>query len=287
MKTCDLHMHSTHSDGTLAPRELVIEACQKGLAAIAVTDHDTFSGTAEAKAAGAELGLRVLSGVEISVEYGSRTVHMLGYCFDSGVERLRSGLQELLRGRNERNRRIVGKLNDLGVAVTIEEIEREAGGKVVGRPHFANVLMKKGYVQDRQEAFDKYLAKGAAAYEERLRFSPADAVAMIRQAGGVAVLAHPKFIPLREGDTVEGVVRELAEVGLGGIECYYSLHSREETEQYLELARQYNLVATGGSDFHGSNKPNIQMGSGCGHLRVPIECADALEKLCANNSASA
>jgi predicted metal-dependent phosphoesterase TrpH len=269
-------MHSTHSDGTFTPRELVMTAIRKKLCAIALTDHDTFSGVAEAQAAGAELGLLVLSGVEISVEYGSKTVHMLAYCYDSGADKLRGGLNELLRGRNERNVKIVANLNGLGMAITVEEIEAEAGGTVVGRPHIANVLIRKGYIQTRQEAFDKYLAKGAAAYEERLKFSPADSVNMILQAGGVPVLAHPKFVPLQEGETIEDVVRNLVSAGLRGIECYYSMHTEEETQQYLELAEKYNLIATGGSDFHGGNKPDIQMGTGLGQLRVPGSCADAL-----------
>lgn len=278
MTTCDLHMHSTHSDGTDSPRRLVEMAREKGLAAIAVTDHDTFSAVEEAKAAGAELGVRVLSGVEISVEYAGKTVHMLGYCFDRGAQTLNQKLGEILKGREERNIQIVKKLNALGMEdLTYEEIAAEAGGKVVGRPHFAAVMIRKGFVKERQEAFDKYLAKGAAAYMDRLRFGPEDSVAMIREAGGVAVLAHPKLVRFPEGETLEDLVKSLVDVGLGGIECHYSLHTPEETQQYLELAKKYNLVVTGGSDYHGRNKPTISMGSGEGNLQVPIECADALE----------
>ncbi|MGI8905446.1 MAG: PHP domain-containing protein [Candidatus Sumerlaeaceae bacterium] len=270
-------MHSTHSDGTDTPRALVEIASQRGLAAIAVTDHDTFSAVEEAKAAGTELGVRVLSGVEISVEYAGKTVHMLGYCFDAGADTLREKLGEILKGRDERNLQIVKKLNELGMDITYNEITAEAGGKVVGRPHFAAVLLRKGYVQQRQEAFDKYLAKGAAAYMDRLRFGPEDSVAMIREAGGVAVLAHPKLVRFPDGETLDDLVRSLTDAGLGGIECYYSLHTAEETQQYLSLSRKYNLVATGGSDYHGRNKPKISMGTGEGDLHVPISCADALE----------
>jgi predicted metal-dependent phosphoesterase TrpH len=277
MTLCDLHMHSTHSDGTDSPRALVEIAKQKGLAAIAVTDHDTFSAVEEAKAAGAELGVRVLSGVEISVEYAGKTVHMLGYCFDAGADTLREKLGAILKGREERNIQIVKKLNDLGMDITYDEIASEAGGKVVGRPHFAAVMIRKGHVKERQEAFDKYLAKGAAAYMDRLRFGPEDSVAMIREAGGLAVLAHPKLVRFPEGEVVEDLVRSLTDVGLGGIECYYSLHTPEETQQYLGLAKKYNLVVTGGSDYHGRNKPTISMGTGEGALQVPIACADELE----------
>jgi predicted metal-dependent phosphoesterase TrpH len=273
---CDLHCHTTESDGTLTPRQIVALAREIGLRTLAITDHDTIAGLAEGKAAGNDFGVRVLSGVEISVEYASRTVHMLGYCFDAGAEKLRAGLEKLVGGRNERNKKIVARLNELGMPVTLEEIEAEAGGKVVGRPHIARVLLRHGYVATWEEAFDKYLARGGAAYFERLRFTPVDAVALIREAGGVAVLAHPKYVALHEGETLEDILRTLVDAGLEGIECYYTDHTPEETAAYLELARRYNLVATGGSDFHGSVKPDIALGSGKGDLIVSEACADAL-----------
>ena len=274
---CDLHMHSTHSDGTMTPRELVEMARGLGLGAIALTDHDTTSGVAEARAAGAELGVRVLPGVEISVDWSGRSVHMLGYCFDEGTAQLQKGLDILVEGRNRRNQKMVEKLRALGIDISHGEVVAEAGGKVVGRPHFANVLQRKGAVTDWQEAFDVYLARGAKAYVERDRFSPVDSVRMIREAGGVAVLAHPGLLKLRDGETLEAVVEELAEAGLRGIECHYSYHSTEETGLCLGIARRLGLVVTGGSDFHGLAKMGIAMGSGLGDLRVPLECADALE----------
>jgi predicted metal-dependent phosphoesterase TrpH len=287
MHRCDLHCHSTHSDGTLTPEELVQLARKLGLRTLALTDHDAISGVSQAIEAGRREGVRVLSGVEISVEYANKTVHMLGYCFDEGVDSLAHKLDELVRGRNERNVKIVRRLNELGLKVTLEEIEAEAGGKVVGRPHIARVLLRHGYVSTWEEAFEKYLARGAAAYFERLRFSPVDAVRMITEAGGVAVLAHPKFVALHENETLEDVVKTLVAAGLGGIECYYTEHSPEETEHYLELAKRYNLVVTGGSDFHGSIKPDIALGSGHGNLMVPDECADALIERAQRNQASA
>jgi 3',5'-nucleoside bisphosphate phosphatase len=276
MQYCDLHLHSTHSDGTLTPAQLVALAREKDLSAIALTDHDTISGIAEAQQAGNEQGVRVLSGVEISVEYASKTVHVLAYCFDQGSDKLRAGLDQLAAGRSERNHRIVARLNELGVAVTYDEIMAEAGGKIVGRPHFARVMMRHGFVSDFQEAFDKYLAKGKAAYFDRLRFTPVDAVHMIRESGGIAVLAHPKFVALHEGETLDDIVRTLVDAGLQGIECHYSLHSPEETAQYLDLAKRFDLIVTGGTDFHGSVKSEIDMGCGLGDLRIPAACADAL-----------
>lgn len=269
-------MHSTHSDGTDAPGRLVEIAAELGLGAMAVTDHDTTSAVEEAQAAGRKAGLRVLSGVEISVEHYGRTVHLLGYCFDSGVGRLRAGLDALLEGRNVRNRCIVQKLNDLGVPVTYEEVVAESGGKVVGRPHFAAALLKCGAVSTIQEAFDQYLATGGRAYVDRLQFSLKDAVAMVREAGGVAVLAHPKFVRLGPDEQLDNLVRSLAESGMEGLECYYSNHSPEETAAFLRMADRYKLIATGGSDYHGQNKPELFLGTGRGDLRVPIECAERL-----------
>ena len=274
---CDLHMHSTHSDGTMTPRELVLQAKETGLSAVALTDHDTTSGMAEMQQAGRELDVRVLSGVEISVEYAGKTVHMLGYCFDAAGESLQVALDELVRGRTERNHEIIRKLQSLGIDISYAEVVAESGGKVVGRPHFAAVMLRKGAVENRQQAFDEYLASGAKAYVDRLKFSPEDSVRMIREAGGVAVLAHPKFVRLQPDEKIDEVVERLVEAGLGGIECWYSMHSPEETNHYLEIARRFNLVVTGGSDFHGGAKPDIAMGTGLGDLCVPLSCADALE----------
>lgn len=276
---CDLHMHSTHSDGTDSPRRLVEMAAEIGLGAIAVTDHDTTSALEEAQEAGRELGVRVLSGVEISVEHHGRTVHLLGYCFDSGVERLRAGLSALLDGRDVRNRCIIERLNELGVAVTYEDVVKESGGKVVGRPHFATAMIKCGAVATRQEAFDQYLATGGRAYVDRLQFSLKNAVEMVREAGGVASLAHPKQVRLGPDEDLDTLVKSLADVGMAALECYYSTHSPEETEMYLRLAEKYNLTATGGSDHHGDNKPDITLGWGRGELRIPISCAEALVEL--------
>ncbi len=251
-------------------------AAAKGLVAISVTDHDTSHGLERARARGNEVGVYVLSGVEISVSLGSRTVHMLGYRYDAGATRLQTMLDEMIRLRNERNALIVEKLNSLGIPVTVEEIMLESGGTVVGRPHIARVLVRHGAVGTLQEAFDKYLSGKGLAYVPREQFSPADAVAMIREAGGVAVLAHPKLINLPEGQTLEDLLRELKDVGLAGIECYYSLHSRAETMAFSGLADKFGLIKTGGSDYHGANKPTISLGTGLGDLRVSANVVQAI-----------
>jgi len=279
MQYCDLQTHSTHSDGTDSPRRIVELASEAGLGAIALTDHDTTTGLAEAKAAGEEFGIRVISGVEITCEYGGKSMDMLGYCFDSGADQLQAQLAIIQEGRKSRNLEIIGKLNALGFDITYEEVAAEADkadGKIVGRPHFATVMIRKGIVQERQEAFDKYLAEGGAAYVQKLAVSPDECVEMLRSAGGLAVLAHPKLVRFPKDKSIRDLLTDLKAAGLAGIECYYSLHSDEETAMYLELAKEFDLIVTGGSDYHGGNKPEIRVGTGMGNLRVPMACAEAL-----------
>jgi predicted metal-dependent phosphoesterase TrpH len=279
MAFCDLQMHSTHSDGTDAPARLVQLAKEAGLVAMALTDHDTTTGLAEARAAAAAAGIQFISGVEITCEYGGKSMDMLGYRFDAGADGLQAKLARIQEGRRERNLEIIAKLNSLGHEITYEEVAAEADkadGKIVGRPHFATVMIRHGIVQERQEAFDKYLAEGGAAYVQKLAVSPEECVAMLEEAGGLAVLAHPKLIRFPKGEDIRSLLTALKAAGLAGLECYYSLHTPEETEQYLELAREFDLVATGGSDYHGGNKPEIKVGTGMGDLRVPAECAERL-----------
>jgi len=279
MNYCDLQMHSTHSDGTDSPRRLVELAREAGLSTIALTDHDTTTGLPEARAAGDDLGVRVISGVEITCEYGGKSMDMLGYCFDSGADALQARLAEIQEGRRQRNLEIIGKLNALGHDISYEEVVAEADksdGKIIGRPHFATVMIRKGIVQERQEAFDKYLAEGGAAYVQKLAVSPEECVEMLRSAGGLAVLAHPKLIRFPAGVGIRDLLAALKDAGLAGLECYYSLHSPEEIQQYLALAKEFDLLPTGGSDYHGGNKPEIKVGIGLGDLRVPLSCAEGL-----------
>lgn len=279
MDYCDLQLHSTHSDGTDTPRRIVELAREAGLAAIALTDHDTTTGLAEARTAGVEFGVQVISGVEITCEFGGKSMDMLGYCFDSGADELQAKLSLIQQGRRERNLEIISKLNALGFDISYDEVAAEADktdGKIVGRPHFATVMIRKGIVQERQEAFDKYLAEGGAAYVQKLAVSPEECVQMLRCAGGVAVLAHPKLVRFPKDVGIRDLLTALKAEGLAGLECYYSLHNDEEIQMYLELAKEFDLLVTGGSDYHGGNKPEISVGTGLGNLRVPMECAERL-----------
>ncbi|HFC97174.1 MAG TPA: PHP domain-containing protein [Thermosulfurimonas dismutans] len=272
----DLHTHSTASDGTYRPAELVRLAQGEGLYALALTDHDTVEGLSEALSAAKEAGLRFVPGVEISVRFeGSGHCHILGYFVDPENEVLRRTLSLLQRAREERNAKMVEKLQALGVEITLEEVAARAGGGEIGRPHFAALLVEKGVVRSPEEAFEKYLRKGAPAYVPKARLSPEEAFSAIRAGGGIAVLAHPVHLRLSPEELTRYVAR-LKELGLSGIEAYYTDHSPEFTALCLELARRFELVPTGGSDFHGRNKPDIKLGRGLGNLRVPDECYDRL-----------
>ena len=275
----DLHTHSTASDGTLRPSVLVAEAVRSGLTHLALTDHDGIVGLAEARAEAQKTNIAFLGGVEISAEYQPGTMHILGYGFREGDPALNAKLEDLRRARDERNPKIVRKLGEIGVEVTMEEVAAAAGGKVVGRPHFARVLVDKNYVNTAQEAFDRYLAKGKPAYVDKVRLSPKESLSVIRDAGGVAVLAHPNQLKPRGDAELDAVVKGLADAGLQGIECFYRDHAGEDEAKFLALADKYGLVPTGGSDFHGANRPDIRLGVGEGRMRVPIWCWERLKAL--------
>lgn len=273
----DLHTHSTFSDGSMTPTELVAAAEAAGLAAIALTDHDTCDGLDEFLAAGRGSNVEVVGGVEISVEFRSRTVHLLGYGVDPSDRRMRQTLREVVSGRNERNARIIHKLQMLGVRIRLEEVEAVAGENVIGRPHFAQVLIQKGIVADFSEAFDRYLGRQGAAYCERVRLEPEAAIALIHDAGGLSVLAHPHYMNLAS-DVLASVLGRLKQAGLAGVEAYYTDHTEEQTRLYRELARRFDLLVTGGSDFHGAIRPEVALGTGSGSLRVPYDLFERLRE---------
>ncbi len=264
----DLHFHSVFSDGDRTPEELAAQGHTQGLTAMALTDHDTTEGVARFLDACRREGIGAVSGVEISAEYNPGTLHMLGYGFDLANESLQEALIRIRDGRNSRNVQIIRRLQSAGCAITLEEVEAEAGGDVVGRPHIALVLEKKGYVKDKQEAFDRYLAKGKPGYVPRFRLTPEDSIALIRQAGGVAVLAHPFSLEL-SADALRELVHRLAQAGLGGIEVFYSEHNSDQIRQYGSLAEELGLLVTGGSDYHGRVTPDLKLGKGFGNLNVP------------------
>ncbi len=278
----DLHTHSTASDGTLTPAELVLAAAQKRLAAVALTDHDGVGGLPEAIEEGERRGIEVIPGIEVSADCSDGTMHILGFLVDWRSEKFLSRLARLQEARAARNPRIALRLQELGLNVPYEEVVAASGGGLVGRPHFAKVLVRKGYVSTMPEAFDRYLKKGAPAYVEKFRFSPKETIAMIHDAGGVAVLAHP-FTLIRENavsapGALEGQLESLQAAGLDGMEVLYSTYSYDQSRRYRLLAEKYHLLFSGGSDFHGAHKPGIDLGVGQGQLQIPVSLLEALRE---------
>jgi 3',5'-nucleoside bisphosphate phosphatase len=285
----DLHCHTTVSDGGDSPTELVEKAAAVGLRAIAVTDHDNDSGCDEAVAAGARLGIEVVRGVEIScdvddlVERGLApkqrpTMHLLGYFIPETSNPLSEGLAELRAARANRNQLMVDRLNELGVDITFEEVETEAGGpgSQIGRPHFANVMVRKAATPDFQSAFDEYLAKGAKAYLGRKLYKPIEAIELMSRSGVVPVLAHPFTLWLDDAD-LDRFVTDLMESGLQGIEGLHGDLTYEEQEAVRELAGRHSLVVTGGSDYHGDMVPDRRLPGGKSGVMVPDEVLDGLK----------
>ncbi|MBI4642749.1 MAG: PHP domain-containing protein [Deltaproteobacteria bacterium] len=273
----DLHTHSTASDGSYRPAEVVHLAKDAGLRAMALTDHDTTDGLAEALAAGAELGVEVIPGVEISTRHVGDSMHILGYFLDFHSGKLAERLAVLKQARKDRNPKIIAKLNALGLAITMEQVERISGGGQVGRPHIARVLLERGYVRTMQQAFDIYLKNGGKAYVAKFRFPPAEALEMIREAGGVPVLAHPFTLGLGSLGALRDLLRDLQALGLAGIETFYAEHTPEQEALYLKLAQELGLLVTGGSDFHGDNKPEVTLGNIRSRNRLTYDLVTALK----------
>lgn len=273
----DLHSHSTFSDGSLTPRLLVRRAHEVGLTALALTDHDTTAGLGQFMEACGEYGVTGVPGVEISADVVTGTMHMLGYFVDSGHDGLEVILRRIRGGREDRNGEILEKINALGFKLTFADVKEFASEDVVGRPHFALAMVKKGYVESKEAAFDRYLGKGKLAYVERYRMSALDSIAAIVNSGGVPVLAHPFTLKLGKKE-LRAFLKDLAAKGLQGIEVYYSEHNVEHVREYEALAKEFELVATGGSDFHGQLNPQIELGRGFGNLRISDEVLDELGK---------
>ena len=265
----DLHSHTNESDGSLAPSGLIEDAVRGGVTVLAITDHDTLAGYDLALPAARAAGLDLVCGIELSTKLRGRSAHLLGYFPAAGPrEEFRAWVRLQQQSRKDRNIRLVARLRELGFDITLEEAEARGRG-MTGRPHFAAILLEKGYVRTYRQAFDDYLDESAQAYVYRHEPTFAEAVAVVRRAGGIASLAHPTRV---HGDVAE-MMTELCAAGLNAIEAYHSDHGPQETEYFVELARRYGLLVTGGSDFHGEAiKPGVRLGSGYhGNLRVPPE----------------
>jgi predicted metal-dependent phosphoesterase TrpH len=268
----DLHIHSTASDGRLTPAEVIQEAAERGLVYIALTDHDNVDGIATAKAAAQSLpNLIVIPGIEISTDIPQGEVHVLGYFIDYTNPQLLARLEEFKNSRRRRAEKMVSKLDELGIHIDWQRVLEIAGTSTIGRPHIAQAMMEKGYITSFKEAFDEYLGHGKPAYVEREKMLPAEAVAIIIKASGLPVLAHPLTT-----EDPEGLIAELKPAGLVGLEAYYNGYNAEEVESLLALAQKHDLIATGGSDFHGI-EPEEE--TAIGGADVPLEAAERLVAL--------
>jgi predicted metal-dependent phosphoesterase TrpH len=264
----DLHSHTNESDGTCSPAELIEEAVRHGVDTLGITDHDTFKGYDQAVPLAADAGVEPVCGIELSTKLHGRSVHLLGYFLrNDGLAEFRTWVLDLQAARRERNIRLVARLRELGFDITLEEAEARGRG-MTGRPHFAQLMVQKGYVANLRQAFDDYLDESAQGYVYRREPTFAEGVTHIRKAGGIASLAHPVRV---KGD-VQALMPELCDNGLNAIEAYHSDHDAAHTAQYLSLATRYGLMVTGGSDFHGTVKPGVMLGTGCrGNLRIPAD----------------
>lgn len=276
--TVDLHTHSTASDGSDPPEQLVELAAESGLSALALTDHDTQEGIEAAMAAAAEHDLELIPGVELSLNYDSGTMHLIVLWLDPGGGPLQDRLHGLQSGRGRRNEEIVHRLEEAGLPITIEEVFEEAGGGSVGRPHVAAVMVRHGYVPDIRTAFDLWLGRGRPAYVGRDRLDPGEAIGLARESGAVPVLSHPHTLGVTTAPAMADLLIGLKRAGLIGLEAIYGSYRRHEREGYADLARRFGLIPSGGSDYHGSYKPGLSLGSGYGDLVVPDSVLDELRR---------
>ncbi|MGH8873720.1 MAG: PHP domain-containing protein [Acidimicrobiia bacterium] len=272
----DLHTHSSFSDGSDRPSELVAEAARLGLSAIALTDHDTLEGIEEARRAGHRLGVEMIPGTEISCEWRRGGMHMTVLFLEPGAGPLQDRLATLRASRDGRNALMVDRLRDLGIDITLEEVLGQAGEGTVGRPHVAAVLVRKGVVPDPATAFEELLGYGRPAYLGRERLLPKEAIALARASGARPVLAHPHTLGLDTTAEVAELIGWLADAGLVGLECLYPGYPVEQREALMEMARSFGLLVSGGSDYHGTYKEGIALGSGRGDLAVPDEVLETL-----------
>lgn len=267
MKFADLHAHTLFSDGTCTPEELIAQARQAGLSAIAVVDHDTVGGLKEAEAAARASRIELIPGIELSTETDGQEAHILGYLIDYRKKDLVLQLEEIRQDRLARIHKILKKLKGMGKDLEAKEVLAMVGGGTVGRLHIARAMLKSGLVGTTQEAFKKYIGDKCPAYVAGFRFSPKEAIKIIKEAGGVAVLAHP--YTLHKDELLEQIISD----GIMGLEAYYPEHSQSMVNFYLGLARENDLLVTGGSDFHGSAKPQVKLGS----TKIPYDLVEKLK----------
>jgi predicted metal-dependent phosphoesterase TrpH len=277
MSRIDLHTHTNFSDGSFSPTALVELAHQKNVEVLAITDHDTTEGLTEAMETAQGLPLELIPGIELSTEFQGRETHMLGYFIDPANSQFQTRLERLRATRLDRIHHILDRLHILNVEISLAEVEHVAGSGTIGRPHIAQILIEKGYVNGMKEAFERFLGSRGAAYVRRMVPEAAEIIRWITDAGGIPILAHPYWEGLNADETV-GSCRTLVDEGLQGLEVFYGTFSARQISLNLHLARQFELLITGGSDFHGTFKPDISIGTGRGSLKVPSKVVDRLRQ---------
>lgn len=277
MKTIDLHTHSLCSDGAQTPADVVRTAKEAGLSAIALSDHDCISGVQEAMDTGYALGVEVIPAVELSAQSDTE-LHILGYFVDIHNKKLQNTMAYALQVRDERQEETCRKLNEQGFAITMEEARAEAhGNPVLCRAHFAQIMVRKGYAASVKDAFNRYLSVGCYAYSNRQALTGPEAVSLIREAGGIAVAAHLHLIK-KPDEELREYLKELIPYGLDGVEGYYTDYTPDMEQRYRAMAKELGLVISGGTDYHGANKPHIAIGKGKGNLEIPYSVLEGLRK---------
>lgn len=274
-KYIDLHTHSLMSDGSMTPAEVVREAKKAGLAAIALSDHDTVDGVKEAMTEGERIGVEVVPAIEFSVQSETET-HILGYYIDIENPKLQDMLKKVVETRRFRNRETCRKLNELGFDITLAEAEAIAPNDFIGRAHFARLLMDKGYTKSVSEGFKLYLENGKYAYCGKQTMTDEEAVRLIKECGGVACVAHLHLTKKSDAELREFLIR-LKACGLDGVEGYYTEYTPEMQAKYQALAAELGLIISGGTDFHAQMKPHISIGTGLGNLKIPYSVLENIK----------
>lgn len=273
----DLHVHSNKSDGTFTPSELVTMAIKKNLTALALTDHDTTNGLEELANAAAGKPLAVVPGIELSTEYEGKDIHIVGLFIDPTQSDFRAHLKAFVESRDDRNRKMCANLQEAGIPISYEALQEANPGSVITRAHYGTWLLEHGVVSSVADAFSKYLGDHTPYFVPREKVTPQQAVSLIQKAGGLAILAHPILYRMSR-ERLDILVHRLKKVGLTGIEAIYATYNSREENQIRQLASKYDLLLSGGSDFHGFAKPKLELGTGYGHLCVPDEVYFSLKK---------